>query len=211
MTPLLRSGKAPVTETRYEVSHPKFAEVRAHINKMYNAGLRQTIYLSGPPGVGKSACVKAAAGDLDIGFLAVPMTIVDPLDFGGLPAVLDRGDGPYAQRLPFVDMIPTTGKGLLLFDDLPTAPPLSQAAAYRTIWERDTIGPDWLIVATGNRDSDRAATQRMPTPLVSKMGWLDFEPDIDGWNLMMAGRDGSTLILAAFRGNQRLGRRRSRH
>jgi hypothetical protein len=176
----------------------KFAEVRAHIVKLYSANLRQTIYLSGPPGVGKSACVKAAASDLGIGFLAVPMTIVDPLDFGGLPAVLDQGDGagPYAARLPFVDMIPTTGKGLLLFDDLPTAPPLSQAAAYRTIWERDTIGPDWLIVATGNRDSDRAATQRMPTPLVSKMGWLEFDPDIDSWNLMMAGRDGSTLIRA---------------
>jgi ATPase family associated with various cellular activities (AAA) len=175
----------------------KFTEVRAHIVKMYAAGLRQTIYLSGPPGIGKSACVKSAAHELDVSFRAIQMTVVDPLDFGGLPAVLSLPDtGPYATRLPFGDLVPQEGAGILLYDDLPTAPPLSQAAAYRTIYERDHIGKDWLIVATGNRDSDMAATQRMPTPLVSKMGWIEFEPDIEGWNLEQAGRESSHLVRA---------------
>jgi hypothetical protein len=183
----------------------KFTEVRAHIVKMYLAGLRQTIYLSGSPGIGKSACCKSAAKEIrealsnpDFQFRAIQMTVVDPLDFGGLPAVLDRGtgDGPYADRLPFGDLVPQSGAGILLYDDLPTAPPLSQAAAYRTIYERDHIGKDWLIVATGNRDSDMAATQRMPTPLVSKMGWIEFEPDIEGWNLEQAGRESSHLVRA---------------
>lgn len=174
----------------------KFAEVRNHIVKLYSSGLRQTIYLSGPPGIGKSACVKAAARELNITFRAIQMTVVDPLDFGGLPAVLDRGQGPYADRLPFADLIPRDGAGIILYDDLPTAPPLSQAAAYRTIYERDHIGPDWLIVATGNRDGDMAATQRMPTPLVSKMGWLEFEPDLESWQLEQAGRDTSPVVRA---------------
>ena len=124
--------------------------------------------------------------------------MVDPLDFAGLPAVLDRADGagPYAARLRFDDLVPQTGAGLLLYDDLPTAPQLSQAAAYRTVYERDNIGSDWMIVATGNRAEDRAATQRMPTPLVSKMGWIEFEPDPEGWSMMMAGREGSSIVRA---------------
>lgn len=176
----------------------KFADVQRHIVKMYAAGLRQTTFLAGPPGVGKSACVKAAAEEAGVQFRAIQMTVVDPLDFGGLPAVLDRGEGagPYADRLPFGDLVPKEGAGILLYDDLPTAPPLSQAAAYRTVYERDNIGADWMIVATGNRAEDRAATQRMPTPLVSKMGWIEFEPDPDGWSMMMAGKEGSAIVRA---------------
>lgn len=179
----------------------KFEAVRDHIVTTYRAGLRQTIYLEGAPGVGKSASAKAAADILrhdnpEFAFHALQMTVVDPLDFGGLPAVITTQDGPKAVRLPFTDLIPQSGAGIVLYDDLPTAPPLTQAAAYRTIYERDSIGPDWLIVATGNRAQDRAATQRMPTPLVSKMCHLEFEPDIDGWQAEMAARGRSSAVRA---------------
>jgi hypothetical protein len=199
----------------------KFDQVCDHIVKMYLAGLRQTIYLSGPPGIAKSACALEAsriiAEKLELpfhnfrggrlipdvvsshfGFQPTPMTVIDPLDFGGLAAVLDHGDGrgPVAERLPLQDIIPTEGQGTILFDDLPTAPPLTQAAAFRTIWERDRIGDNWLIVATGNRAEDRAAVQRIPTPLISKMCWINFEPDVVGWGNHMAGIDGSTLVRA---------------
>ncbi len=196
----------------------KFIECRDYLVHCYRSGLRATTFLSGPPGIGKSAAVKAAAqicaeafslsfvdlsergstalDEKEFGFQPLPLTVVDPLDFGGLPAVLDSGNGPYAARLRFTDLIPRAGRGFVLYDDLPTAPPLTQASAYRTIYERDYIGDGWMIVATGNRDQDRAATQRMPSPLVSKMGWIEFEPDIDGWTMEMAGKDGSSLVRA---------------
>jgi hypothetical protein len=174
-----------------------FNQVVDHITKLYMAGLRQTTYLSGPPGIGKSACVRAASDVIretihDFQFRAIQMTVVDPLDFGGLPAIID-GE---ARRISFSDLVPQTGAGIILFDDLPTAPPLTQAAAYRTVYERDNIGADWMIVATGNRAEDRAAVQQMPKPLVSKMGWLEFEPDRDGWTQHMAATGGSVLVRA---------------
>lgn len=194
-----------------------FDDAVAHIVKLYTGGLRQTIYMSGPPGCGKSAAAQEAASQIaehlslplvnyayakpeaeHFGFQPLPMTVVDPLDFGGLPAVLDMNDGlgPVARRLRFTDLIPQRGAGIVLYDDLPTAPPLTQAAAYRTIWERDGIGADWMIIATGNRAEDRAAVQSMPRPLVSKMGWIDFEPDLDNWLTHMAHNNGSVLVRA---------------
>lgn len=194
-----------------------FNDVVDHIVKLYVAGVRQTQYLTGPPGIGKSAACKRIAQLLaehyelpffdyghdgnnapsaHFGFRALPMTVVDPLDFGGLSAVLDKGDGPYAQRLPFVDLVPSTGMSIIVYDDLPTAPPLTQAAAFRTIWERDGVSPDCMIIGTGNRAEDRAGVQRMPTPLVSKMSWLDFEPDRSGWTEHMAGTSGDPVVRA---------------
>lgn len=199
----------------------KFDQVHDHLVKIYMGGLRHTTFLSGPPGVAKSACGRAAAQtcaemlgmpfvdlgradagyrlpDDSFGFRAIPATVIDPLDTGGLPAVLDNndGNGPYAARLQFVDLIPKRGKGMILVDDLPTAPPLTQASLFRTIWERDNIGEDWIIIATGNRAEDRAATHRMPTPIISKMGWIDFEPDLNGWIKHEASRDTNHLVRA---------------
>jgi hypothetical protein len=126
---------------------------------------------------------------------------MDPLDVGGLGAVLDRGNGPQAERLPFEDILPSVGQGIICYDDLPAAPPLTQASLFRTIWERDRIGDNWMITATGNRAQDRAATNRMPTPLINKMNWLDFEPDVLGWDAHMAQIDGSVLVKAYMRHN----------
>jgi len=39
----------------------------------------------------------------------------------------------------------------------------------------------WAIVAAGNRDSDRAATTRMPTPLRNRFVHIDFEVDVQEW------------------------------
>ncbi len=57
-----------------------------------------------------------------------------------------------------------------------------QAGCYQLVLEPQTRrlhASGWLaIVAAGNRDADRAATTRMPTPLRNRFGDLDFEVDI---------------------------------
>ena len=61
-----------------------------------------------------------------------------------------------------------------------------QPDCYQLVLDRrlgDYTMPDgWAIVAAGNRDSDRAATMRMPTPLRNRFVHLDFEVDIQEWS-----------------------------
>src|SRR6516225_4363107 len=45
-----------------------------------------------------------------------------------------------------------------------------------------TLPGGWAIVAAGNRDSDRAATTRMPTPLRNRFVHIDFEVDVQEWS-----------------------------
>jgi hypothetical protein len=60
-----------------------------------------------------------------------------------------------------------------------------QASCYQLVLDRKlgeyTLPDGWSIVAAGNRDSDRAVTTRMPTPLRNRFVHLDFEVDLQEW------------------------------
>jgi hypothetical protein len=45
-----------------------------------------------------------------------------------------------------------------------------------------TLPEGWAIIAAGNRDSDRAVTTRMPTPLRNRFVHLEFEADVQEWS-----------------------------
>jgi hypothetical protein len=61
-----------------------------------------------------------------------------------------------------------------------------QASCYQLVLDRKldeyTLPEGWAIVAAGNRDSDRAATTRMPTPLRNRFVHIDFEVDVQEWS-----------------------------
>lgn len=179
----------------------KITSVRDHLMRVYRGGSRSTRILIGNPGIGKTSVVKQAAGQLGIDYRSYPATVLDPLDIGGLPVVRPNGDGrDHAYRLPFSDLIPSAGAGILVFEDLTTAPPLTQASLYSLTWDRHVgsfhLGDDWLVVCTANPDDANAATQRMPTPLVNRMEHLYIEEDFDGWEQYMAGRSANALVRA---------------
>src|SRR5215471_15066478 len=61
-----------------------------------------------------------------------------------------------------------------------------QASCYQLVLDRKlgeyTLPEGCAIVAAGNRDSDRAATTRMPTPLRNRFVHLEFEVDVQEWS-----------------------------
>ena len=61
-----------------------------------------------------------------------------------------------------------------------------QASCYQLVLDRKlgeyTLPEGWAIVAAGNRDSDRGATTRMPTPLRNRFVHLELEVDLQEWS-----------------------------
>jgi len=84
------------------------------------------------------------------------------------------------------DFLPQDGEGILFLDELNAAPAVVQASCYQLVLDRKlgeyTLPEGWAIVAAGNRDSDRAATTRMPTPLRNRFVHIDFEVDVQEWS-----------------------------
>ena len=70
-------------------------------------------------------------------------------------------------------------------DEINSAPPTIQAAAYQLILDRKigeyTLPINYAIVAAGNYESDRGVTYRMPTPLSNRFVHLNFDLDFTEW------------------------------
>ncbi len=91
------------------------------------------VLLWGKPGQGKSSFLEGLAKD-DFPVQTLIASIHDPTDFSGLPIHLD-GKVHYAAP-EWIGLFGQDGEGLLLLDELTTAPPSVQAALLRLVLER---------------------------------------------------------------------------
>ena len=142
--------------------------------------------LWGAPGVGKSDVVRQVAGKL--GFDAVcdfRLNLRESVDLRGMPAAdlsamvtrwLRPGD------LPFFGNDNWPDRTALFCDEINTAAPSVQAAAFGLILDRlvgeHRLKPGVRIIAAGNRQSDRASAQRMPSALANRFAHVTVEPDV---------------------------------
>src|SRR5271157_4659908 len=143
---------------------------------------RRPVFIWGGPGVGKSSVVKQLAETLNVPLQDVRALLLDPVDLRGLPFLGSDGRSKWATP----EFLPQDGTGIFFLDELNAAPAMVQASCYQLVLDRKlgeyTLPEGWAIVAAGNRDSDRAATTRMPTPLRNRFVHIDFEVDVQEWS-----------------------------
>lgn len=157
----------------------KPTQVKEALKTTIKAGL--PCFIWGSPGVGKSEVVKQTAQELDLDLIDIRAVLLDPVDLRGLPEVRD-GLSFWAPP----SFWPRNGKGVLFLDELNAAPPLVQAACYQLVLDRK-IGeyclPDgWIVIAAGNKETDRAVTSRMSSALASRfIHVLSFDVDMNDW------------------------------
>lgn len=155
--------------------------------------------MHGSPAIGKSSIVHAIAEEFNLKVIDLRLSQCDPTDLLGFPRIVD-GKAGYApmetfpvegDSLPFhidADGKPTEvlyAGWLLFLDELPTAPPAVQAAAYKLILDR-MVGQNRLhkkvaIVGAGNLESDNALVQPMSTALQSRMLHISLQLDHNEW------------------------------
>jgi len=161
-------------------------QVRKCITKSFN--VKRPIFLWGPPGVGKSDVVAQIAQDLNGFMIDLRLGQMEPTDIRGIPfynkekGVMDWAPPIDLPSQELADQYPVV---VLFLDELNSAAPAVQAAAYQLILNRRVgkyVLPDNVVmVAAGNRESDKGVTFRMPTPLANRFIHQEIKVDFSTW------------------------------
>lgn len=149
---------------------------------------KRPVFLWGPPGIGKSEVVEGITNELGGLMIDLRLGQMEPTDLRGIPYYnKDKGVMDWAPpvELPDEELASQYPIVVLFFDELNTGSPSVQAATYQLILNR-RIGkhrlPDNVVmIAAGNRESDKGVTYRMPTPLSNRFIHLEMKVDFDSW------------------------------
>ena len=149
---------------------------------------KRPIFLWGPPGVGKSDIVQQITDEANGFMFDLRLGQMDPTDLRGMPffnkelGVMDWAppiDLPSAEFAKDYPMI------TVFLDEMNSAPASVQAAAYQLVLNRRLgkyVLPDnVVIIAAGNRESDKGVTFRMPTPLANRFVHVEIRADYEAW------------------------------
>ena len=150
---------------------------------------KRPVFMWGPPGIGKSDIISQITREYTNSHLIdIRLSLWEPTDIKGIP-YFDSNAGTMVwappAELPNEEMASKYDYIVLFLDEMNSAAPAVQAAAYQLILNR-RIGqyklPDnVLIVAAGNRDADKGVTYRMPAPLANRFVHLELAVDFDDW------------------------------
>lgn len=143
------------------------------------------VFVWGNPGVGKSSLVQQIAYENEMQFVDLRLSLLDPTDLRGIPFFEQELKKAVWAKPEFLPDTNSKAKGILFLDEINSAPPTIQAAAYQLILDRkigEYVLPDgFAIIAAGNYETDRGVTYRMPTPLANRFVHLNFDLDFDVW------------------------------
>jgi len=145
---------------------------------------RRPVFLWGPPGIGKSDIVKQIGEDTNREVIDVRLALWEPTDIKGIP-YYNSDVGAMVWAPPSELPSDPESTAIIFLDELNSAPPAVQAAAYQLILNRRvgtyTLPKGVDLVAAGNREGDRGVTYRMPSPLANRFVHLEAKVDFDDW------------------------------
>ena len=150
--------------------------------------VKRPLFLWGPPGIGKSELVEGITAELGGYMIDLRLGQMEPTDIRGIPYYnkdLGKMDWAPPVELPDEELASQYPIVVLFLDELNSAPASVQAAAYQLILNR-RVGkyklPDNVVmVAAGNRESDKGVTYRMPTPLANRFIHQEMKVDFPSW------------------------------
>jgi len=169
-------------------------------------GKLRTVSIEGPPGGGKTTVVEDTANELDKHYIErhIPTMLVE--DFG-VPDMMTP-NASFGYKLP--DWFPFEGSkwddgrgGILCFDDRNQANADIQKVLANICQARNLHGipmaDGWMVVSTGNRQSDRAGANRVLSHLRGRESVFEYETHLDDWTSWAIDHDVKPEVVSFIR------------
>lgn len=153
------------------------------------------LYFWGPSGIGKSEAIQQSCAEHNGTLCDIRVSQYESIDFRGIP---DIQQGATVWNMPAT--LPFKGNPkfneddgnpiFLFLDEINQGDPSVMSVCYQLINDR-RIGEHELmnnvvIIAAGNRDNDKGATNRFPAPLANRGTHAEIAPDVKAWSAWAA-------------------------
>jgi len=161
---------------------------QAHKSLLKAFKAQRPLFLWGPPGIGKSELVEGITRELNGYMIDLRLGQMEPTDIRGIPFYnkeIGKMDWAPPVELPDDELASQYPIVVLFLDELNSAAASVQAAAYQLILNRRigkyVLPKNVVMVAAGNRESDKGVTYRMPTPLANRFIHQEMKVDFASW------------------------------
>jgi MoxR-like ATPase len=152
------------------------------------------LLIEGDPGTGKTTIIEATSRAFGLHVETVIASLREPADFNGLPIPTEvKGKMRVVNAAPgWALAVNEAGRGVILFDEINTAPPATQAALLRVVLDK-VVGDTGLVTTARflgamNRTEDATGGWDLAMPLANRFGhWTWDSPDADAWGDHMLG------------------------
>lgn len=168
---------------------------------LYVEAIRQKVSFSqipapmlwGAPGVGKSDSIRQIAREIELKthkkvFITdVRLNLFNPIDLRGIPVANEDKTLAVWLKPQIFDMDASQDVVNILFlDEISAAPQTVQAAAYQITLDRrigeHTLPENCIVMAAGNRTTDRSVSYRMPNALANRLRHIEVVCDFESWS-----------------------------
>jgi len=144
--------------------------------------INKPAFIWGASGIGKSEIISKVAEKLDYNLIDVRVSLLDPVDLRGVPSV---ENGVTKWNPPIFLPQENDKQSILFLDELQHGSPSVKNALFQLIRDR-RIGeyklPDsTIILAAGNRVSDRVGANKINGALANRFSHLHLEADVNDW------------------------------
>lgn len=165
----------------------KLSEAKKYLKHHFKQ--KRPVFLWGQPGIGKSELIHSIANEMNnTKVIDIRLPLWEPTDIKGIPYYnSDSGTMEWAPpaELPKEDDAKDYDNIILFLDEMNGAARNVQAAAYQLVLDR-RVGtyklPDNVVmVAAGNRESDKGVSYSMPAPLANRFLHYEIRVDFEDW------------------------------
>ena len=153
--------------------------------------LKRPLFVWGGPGIGKSNLIEQIVDSGDLGkacMFDMRLGLVEPTDIRGVPYYnKETGKMDWADPvdLPSEEVAKQYDTIVLFLDEFNQAVPAVQAASYQLVLNRRVgqykLPDNVVVIAAGNRETDKGVSYRMPKPLENRFGPFELKCEFGPW------------------------------